>query len=841
MNAITENSLIPVQQLDKWDTWPMDLEQAELEITDKVKTSVDAFYTIIERGFTCKILFSNGKDSNCILSLFLLAMMRAKRNNIPMSQHHFLININTGIENPEVHMMTQSSLSKLNSFINTNSIPLKTYVAEPSLSSSWPSRVIGGRGIPTFVTSKYRQCTHELKISGANRKAAEHIKTMPKSEREKVVLVLGSRDSESVIRSKNIEKFGGHEHIVVETEKNKTLYPIKSWLSTDVWEFLTYSGQKKMSIIPSFREDNYKLVDLYRDSGGSECVIFQPDDQDAAPSQSACGSRHGCSFCLAAGSDKSMTSLLKSNPERYSYMEGLNRVQRFLDLTRNDWSLRHPVGRTIYEGGYIKIQPDVYSPKMLRKLLHAIISYDYLEQKRASELAAKINSGELEANEHNLEFSKPQFQIIDERQLLAIEFLWSLHHFQKLPFEAIDIWHSVYTRNELELLNEVEIMEATPKTPQPKPLWLKVGSWSDGSEMDGISDFWTEFTYFESDSGITHRTISTDSGERRVVDFNEASLFDIDLETAKTIVWDEYENLSNDKRTGFHKPYFSASYLLRFGAVEIGKGQAARYHVMAQRGQAYHRLGLTGDVTMESIAADEGLKHLIVNNSEYKVIAKKEAEIKAQKLSIETAIQEKKSQIVAKRKAWIKANKAKAKIHKQYKSELEMQRKYVNQFQTLFIIAANIHAQYKNMSRANEEVKSIIKVLMNLKTEIQQLRTKMTVKSIRKANEFQLYMNKEFLDILKSGDFSNFESDHLKRYAQQAPIELEKELAIAIKGLTQLLSGKITLKSLIRLPVIQTKDSSSWMKSSINGAITSVQNKIRASKGNREEQLELFA
>lgn len=58
-----------------------------------------------------------------------------------------------------------------------------------------------------------------------------------------------------------------------------------------------------------------------------------------------------------------MENLLNADPEKYGYMAILNRLQRFIAKRRYAREDRHPVGRTVYEGGYIKIQPDVYSPK----------------------------------------------------------------------------------------------------------------------------------------------------------------------------------------------------------------------------------------------------------------------------------------------------------------------------------------------------------------------------------------------------------------------------------------------------------------------------------------------
>lgn len=81
-----------------------------------------------------------------------------------------------------------------------------------------------------------------------------------------------------------------------------------------------------------------------------------------------------------------METLLATDPERHGYMSGLNRIQRYLAKRRYAWEDRHPVGRTIYEGGYIKIQPDVYSPVFLERLLHVCCSMDYMEQKELMSL-----------------------------------------------------------------------------------------------------------------------------------------------------------------------------------------------------------------------------------------------------------------------------------------------------------------------------------------------------------------------------------------------------------------------------------------------------------------------
>lgn len=776
---------IDVKELDSWDSWKQDLIGFDSEITPLTLRSVDAIYRYLIEGYTYQIQYSSGKDSETVLGLFLLALMRAKREGKEVSNAHFLVHVDTGIDNPEIRYLAQNKIDSLNSFIIENSLPLVTYIAEPSLSSTWPSRVLGGRGLPTFVSSKFRQCTHELKITGANRVVSKHKKLMTKEQKSKLIMLLGSRDLEGTIRKNNIAKMGGDDIELSKSGNKYSLYPIKTWTSANVWEFLTYSGNRPSSVLPSYLEDHYQTVDIYRDSGAGECVVFQADtDTDGGAGQSSCGSRHGCIYCLASPEDKSMISLLETDPERYGYMTGLNRVQRYLELTRYDWDMRHPVGRTIYTGGYIKIQPDVYSPAVLKRLLHAILSFDYLEQKRAAKVNDKVLNGSLPETEYNLRMSEPQFQIIDERQLVAIEMLWSLHHFQKRPFEALDLWHQVYTDGKLELLEEVDGMVAVPKTPQPTPFWLHVGAWGDNSGLDGLSDSQTEFAYFDSHQDQTHRLVKTKEGMRRVVDYVESELFDVDTVAAKFIVHEEYSCLRSRAHEGYYTPYYAAAYLLRFGAVQLGKGQAGRYHEMAQRGQTYHYLGLTGQLSMEDIANDPKHKGSILDNKQYKELAaelkveeEKAAEVEYIRLQNETRID-------AKRKSWAKANPKMAARAKRLKKEVSTQRHNEQTFKSLFVMATSIHAEIQVDTIAgrldNDKLTRRLKVLNGLRNEITSLRELQSDKYIHKGYKHQLEMNEKWLSIIDSGNFEEFDSDHLADYARVAPEQFKQELLISI-------------------------------------------------------------
>lgn len=327
-------------------------------------------------------------------------------------------------------------------------------------------------------------------------------------------------------------------------------------------------------------------------------------------------------LCQAVGLDKSMETLLATDPERHGYMSGLNRIQRYLAKRRYAWEDRHPVGRTIYEGGYIKIQPDVYSPVFLERLLHVCCSMDYMEQKRADELAYKLATGQAEDNDWNRRMAEPQFRIISEEALVHIDFMWAFHHFNDKPFHALEIYHRVWSMGDLDLLEDEPQCETVPQSPIPKPLWLRVGRWGDGSLSDGLADPLAEMAYFDGgDDPLAVKVINTADGKRRVVCFAEDDEVKVDPDSAAFIIWNEYPRLRESVLKGNYTPGSAAQFYLRFGAIQLAKGKGALYHRMMQRGQTYHQMGLTGLQTMEGIQQRKDLK--VLCDDKYKDLVKR--------------------------------------------------------------------------------------------------------------------------------------------------------------------------------------------------------------------------
>ncbi|EDG1208950.1 phosphoadenosine phosphosulfate reductase family protein [Escherichia coli] len=600
---------------DKWDTTLAILKShpdliaidsaRKQSLGDLAADSIESIYKALTGGWTMMLGYSSGKDSEALLHLFLTALIRAVRNGAVTSRHHFILHTDTLVENPEVHWLARKKLTALQSFIDAESLPLTIVLGQPSLTSSWTGRILTGRGLPTFTNSNARQCTHELKISAAQRAKAEYLRD--KRIKGRICLMLGSRDAESSTRAGNIaKKNGSAAHVVKKRGGDGELYPIKNWLASDIWEYLLSSGSAAQYPLPSYLVSNTETAEMYRSATG-ECVWSAPDKRQS----DSCGARFGCWSCQAVGLDKSMQTLLNSDPLRYGYMEYLNRIQRFLAKRRYAWEDRHPVGRTIYGNGFIKIQPDVYSPAFLERLLFVCCSVDYVEQQRADATLQQLLNGEIEDTEHNRRMAEPQFRIVSEAALIHIDFMWGFHHFNSRPYRALEIYHSVWTHGMTDLLDDEPEMVAVERTPIPAPLWVKVSKWGDESLYSGLADPVSEMAYFDgaSDTRAT-RTISTPQGLKKVVDFCDEDELSVDPYSAEFIVWEEYPRLIAQVRDGIQTPGSAAQFYLRFGVIQIGVGKAAMYDRMMERGQTLHRLKLSGQQSMSAIAARKDLRVL---------------------------------------------------------------------------------------------------------------------------------------------------------------------------------------------------------------------------------------
>ncbi|MDN8616426.1 hypothetical protein [Variovorax ginsengisoli] len=97
--------------------------------------------------------WSSGKDSSVLVRLVLTVAVERRKAGLPVPPM-LVVHTDTGVESPAVRILADGELAKMGEFARANGLPLQIRVGKPSLYTSWPVRVIGGRALPSFPTGK---------------------------------------------------------------------------------------------------------------------------------------------------------------------------------------------------------------------------------------------------------------------------------------------------------------------------------------------------------------------------------------------------------------------------------------------------------------------------------------------------------------------------------------------------------------------------------------------------------------------------------------------------------------------------------------------------------------
>ena len=623
-----------------------------IAIVDKLKEKIKDNYLI-------KIGYSAGKDSSVLLLSYTVAMMELKIEGFTPKFNGVVVHIDTLIEQPLVSNLAKNSMYELSMFIKQNGLNIDLLVGRPAFSSSFIGRVISGRGLPTTVASTVRQCAIDLKVTPSNSTFKKHLKSLnlkaakePKKNNEvKVLLLLGSRDDEGALRAASIKKFGGTNNnlditfiddLKLNPKKEYGAYVLKSYTTQTIWNTLQFAGTDEGKVIPSFMNNYDETVRVYADSMGS-CVYFDFSSADESQQTEKCSARHGCFACQAVGqSDKSMENLLSTG--NYEYLRSLSRIRDYISKTHWDWGERRPFYRSIDKDGYAKVQPNTYSFDKCKRILHAMITADCLEQYRAEDLAYMHYSGERCLTPSEMKLMEPQFQHVTKADVVMLDFLWAFDQFAPRPYEALKIWNDVYEKGIYDQLLDVDDMPFVPKTTQPKEMFLYVGDdWS----MNGLNEGFIDRIYDAFDSFRDSMNLPFDDAmsldetdydhDMGLLDFIKSDKFKLDnhelksgsvlvesrngpiqmqhIETSNTMMVNadamEYYFLDADfylKKNEGYTPISAALSMAQSGTIYLANGKQVKYNEMAQRQQWMSAKNLLGSITYDEVLARNDLK-----------------------------------------------------------------------------------------------------------------------------------------------------------------------------------------------------------------------------------------
>jgi DNA sulfur modification protein DndC len=308
-----------------------------------------------------------GKDSSAILQLVWNAIAK-----LPAKQRHkkiYVITTDTQVENPIVSTWVRHCIERMQVTAKERQIPIEPHLLQPIIKDSFWSNLIG-KGYPA-PRHGFRWCTDRLKINPANHFIREVVQAYGE-----VILVLGVRKAESIVRATTMKKYEKNrvrDRLSPNPRlPNSSIYtPIEDWRTDEVWMYL-------MQFPNPWGGDNQDLFTLYRGAtADNECPLV------VDTSTPSCGdSRFGCWVCTMVDRDKSMMAMIQ-NDEDKEWLQPLLDLRNELDISddRDKRDFRRIYGKVeLFErkvDGGTEVVPipgpytKVWRENWLRKLLTA--------------------------------------------------------------------------------------------------------------------------------------------------------------------------------------------------------------------------------------------------------------------------------------------------------------------------------------------------------------------------------------------------------------------------------------------------------------------------------------
>ncbi|AVX93273.1 hypothetical protein PkP19E3_34640 (plasmid) [Pseudomonas koreensis] len=578
-------------------------------IVERAEACIARIGELIDQGYTSSSAVSFGKDSSVVLILMLEAIRRRVEAgvNVPPA---FVTHANTGTDNPAIDMYADAMISELEMYCARHNLPITVIKVQPSMTSSFAYATLGRGKLPVFAGAS-RSCSVDWKLRPQQKALKQLLSTLQNPG--ELVTFVGTRLSESTTRATNMRVRGEDEagRLALNEHGSYNCSIIADWEMEEVWELLMACDANRGGPYRTYVENFDWCLDLYKEANEGLCAIITGDGGNKA----ACGSRFGCAWCTVTGErDKSMEGMIASAPEKHGHMEGINRFRNHLIKTRWDMGRRDWMGRTYSDAGYINVTGTAYSAAMRRELLRYLLTLDVLEEERAEEHDARMFRGELEKTESNETLRGITFQFITPKNLLAIDFAWSLSYGFDHAFPALTDWYEIRVLGKRYLIEDVVPAE---KGIIPEQRWFKIDDWQSPALELGLQDSYLEATnkhrYPERPAMRTIRD-RFEGKERNIVYYDEADEMDIDPADAICFV-DEFDEAYYEMAKDL-APTDSAKFYLNKGMVKLARGKAADYDEMARRAQFWQRMQRDlGGTDLRSY-----IRHLSISNAEHDAI-----------------------------------------------------------------------------------------------------------------------------------------------------------------------------------------------------------------------------
>ncbi|MGF6267440.1 DNA sulfur modification protein DndC [Paraburkholderia youngii] len=557
------------------------------DILQKMEAAIAVLMGLIRAGHPlCGT--ASGKDSTCATIVMLEAVRRVAEEG-HVQPAHYISSANTTIENSSLARHIETMLEEVDEHAAAYGLGVTTHIATPSLAMQFVVSTIGRGTLVRTVENgvragkRTRACATDWKLipQGRLRAALERDATA-RGDRE-ICTVLGNRIAESA--SRGVAMLARAESAIAPTRDANdalSISPLRDWSVDDVWLMLTmFADEEKRPFPCAFSVRSIeRLSDLYRAGNDGMCGVVLGESGQ----RTACGSRFGCVFCCVVGDrDKSLESMIRE-PE-HAYMAGLNDFRNYLLATQWDLKRRELVGRSLSSAGYVRVQPDVLSFWERMNLLRYLLTLDALEIERAEQHDADLAAGLIPDTPENRDLCDVQFEMITPSQLVAIDFMLSMHHYAPHAFPAVSAWYEVHRLGRRYRIPKVDTF---PKVPITNHGWFRVGQFDAEAPAEGLRDFGAEQWNRYRHPGRVSTYAQTTAGER-VVYFEQSDHLDVDAERACEFVTCSFD-YDWYARVQAHAGIESARFWLNETILTLPTGKSQRYQEMAVRGQYFARL-----------------------------------------------------------------------------------------------------------------------------------------------------------------------------------------------------------------------------------------------------------
>lgn len=536
------------------------------EVRELSELSINKLVAVLETGKGLAISVSFGKDSNCCLVLSLEAIKRFKRKYGYMPSC-YVINSNTTIENPALDDYFNIMQQNLEVFINTHDLDVTFIEVHPDTTSHWHYVTLGRGKMPRYP-GMTRDCSVDLKVKPIKKAK----KALAKLTGE-LVSVVGTRMNESEERKQKMIERGDVANTVLTGEDGDLLIlPICDWEVDDVWALLAYcDSSSESALYHSFAPSFDETIDIYRSANSGECALNVGDKGQSA----ACGARFGCIYCLVSGDkDKSLTAMIESDSERFSYLAGVNKLRDFMYAIRWDMDRRDWLGRSFdIETGFYPLQPVYFSFDTRLELLRYMLTLDAQER----EWANQFNSGIV------------RFELINYQQLIEIDLAWGLYSASPHAFAALLEYHEIHNCGKRYEIGEIV---TAPKLSIPAKRWIKLPASQDISKKgkrhnrDGLSD--PELIEMARNAGIEIPTIKDlfTGHKKEIVPFTKSKVMEVPELDAAIFVEMFCSELSETCKQ--YDSSESVFYYITNGLVQLSGTQPIAFNTMMQLSQHWN-------------------------------------------------------------------------------------------------------------------------------------------------------------------------------------------------------------------------------------------------------------